>query len=172
MTQEELNEILKQHKLWFDTKGEEGKRANLKGANLEYVNLTGADLRYAYLKGVDLTSAILRGVDLRDANLAFASLSGADLTGADLRGVKLIGANLRGANLRGANLTDTGIHPFIGPKHEAFYNSKDDKLFIGCQVYDLDYWLKNYINIGKEHEYTDKEIEEYGNWFKSLKVIS
>ena len=181
MTQEELNEILKQHQLWFDTKGEEGKRANLKnanlkGANLEYVNLTGVDLRYAYLKGVDLRDVNLRFADLSGVNLRFADLRGADLRGADLRyadlvGVNLIAADLTSADLSGANLTDTGIYIFEGPTHQCTYNSKDDKLYIGCQVHNLEHWLNNYIDIGKEHEYTDKDIEAYGNWIKSLKEL-
>ena len=49
MTQEKLNEVLKQHKLWLEDSSE-GIRANLRGANLEDANLRGADLRGADLK--------------------------------------------------------------------------------------------------------------------------
>ena len=181
MTQEQLNKILQQHKLWLDTKGEEGKRANLMGADLRYTNLRnanliGADLRFANLRGANLVHADLRDANLEVADLEGVDLTGVDLSGADLRGADLRGTNLTGANLEGTNLTDadledTGVYFFIGPKHKAVYNSKDDKLFIGCQVHSLEHWLKNYVAIGKEHGYTDKEIEEYGNWIKSLKEL-
>ena len=120
--QEELNEILKKHKLWLYSFGFLGKRADLSDADLE-------------------------GADLKDANLKYA-------------------------NLTNVNLTGTGVYLFKGPKDDAVYKSKDDKLYIGCQVHSLDYWLKNYVDIGKEHEYTDEEREVYGAWIKSLKEIS
>lgn len=44
MTRGELNEILEQHKLWLDTNGAEGCRADLRGADLY-----GADLDYSCL---------------------------------------------------------------------------------------------------------------------------
>ena len=93
ITQEELNEFLRKHKLWL-IGDDEGERANLGGANLYGANLGGADLRGADLYGANLYGADLRGADLR----------GADLYGADLRGADLYGANLYGANLYGANL--------------------------------------------------------------------
>ena len=197
MTQAELNRVIEQHKVWLDSKGEEGKRADLRdtvlrgadlsyvdlrgadltnadleGANLKGVDLSGVDLRYAYLKGVDLSYAFLKGVDLRDANLTCANLEGTDLEDADLEGADLEGANLKYANLTNVNLTGTGVCFFRGPKHYGTYNSKDDKLIIGCQVHSLEYWLKNYVAIGKEYKYIDKEIEVCGAWIKSLKEIS
>ena len=129
MEQPELNEILEQHKLWIETNGAEGKRANLKDAYLRAANLLGArlnraNLRYAYLNGAKLTGANLNGADLtgadlgganltdadlRGANLTDADLRGADLTGADLRGADLTGADLTGANLTDANLTGANL---------------------------------------------------------------
>ena len=57
MTKEELNEILKQHKLWLNTKGVEGKRAILRNDDLRCANLEGTDLSYAFLEGANLESA-------------------------------------------------------------------------------------------------------------------
>ena len=84
MEQPELNEILDQHKLWIETNGAEGKRANLKDAYLRAANLLGArlnraDLRYAYLNGAKLTGANLNGADLTGANLQYANLKDAIL---------------------------------------------------------------------------------------------
>ena len=114
ITEEELKEILEQHKLWLDSNGKEGKRADLSGADLRYATLSDADLRYATLTDANLTMADLSGADLTGANLTGANLTGAnltrvDLTGADLRRANLTEADLRRANLRRANLTNTII---------------------------------------------------------------
>lgn len=88
MKNEELNIILKEHNLWLDG-DTRGKRADLRGANLQLVNLQGADLRKA-----NLMDANLKGTELNGANLMEADLKGADLRGTDLRGADLKGANI------------------------------------------------------------------------------
>lgn len=126
-TDQELQKILKRHKLWLKTESF-GEVANLSCEDLSYANLKGADLREAYF-----SSAILRNANFIEANLSytkfscanliFADLSFADLTGADLRGADLRGANLeyadlRGADIKGANLKNVDLRgalnvPFI-----------------------------------------------------------
>jgi hypothetical protein len=44
MNQKELNEILKKHKLWLKTYGEEGSQATLASANLQDVNVLNCNL--------------------------------------------------------------------------------------------------------------------------------
>ena len=123
-TDQELKEILRKHKLWWEDSYQQGaERANLCGANLRGANLSCADLRDANLCGANLSCADLCGAnlscaDLRDANLCGAdlrdaNLCGADLSCANLRGANLSCANLRGANLCGANLRDAKNVPFI-----------------------------------------------------------
>ena len=138
MKQEELDEVLRLHKLWLA--GEDGgkradlSRANLRGANLLMANLHRADLRGAaicgahlygavlsradlhgaYLNGADLGSADLRGAYLNVADLHRADLCGADLSGtyirgADLREAELSGAELNGSDLRGADMRGANI---------------------------------------------------------------
>jgi|TARA_R110000744_G_scaffold45106_1_gene100320 uncharacterized protein YjbI with pentapeptide repeats len=60
ITKEELEIVLKNHALWVDSDGSEGKRADLTGVDLTCADLTGADLTY-----VDLTYAKLTG-SIRD----------------------------------------------------------------------------------------------------------
>ena len=81
ISEEELKEILEEHKKWVETEGKEGIQANLHNANLMEANLM-------------------------EANLGGANLLEADLGGADLRGAILFGADLRGADLgKAMNLT-------------------------------------------------------------------
>jgi hypothetical protein len=113
MKQEELNEILRLHKLWLEGK-DGGAKADLKGADLKGADLKGADLECADLKKAiladadlyeaNLYRANLKWADLREANLSGANLKGADLKGAELECADLKGANLEGADLKGANL--------------------------------------------------------------------
>ena len=102
MEASKLKDILEQHKLWLDTNGVQGERANLGGADLEDADLRRANLRRADLNGADLTGAILYSANLEGANLEGANLSGAYLTDANLTD-----ANLTDANLTRADLTNT-----------------------------------------------------------------
>ena len=138
ITQEELEEILRKHKMWLDDE-EGGERADLSGAYLSGANLSGADLRGAYLSDADLGGAdlsraylggaYLRGANLSDANLGGANLGGADLSRAYLRGAYLSGANLRDADLSGADLRDA-ICPLSCPEEGAFIAFKKARGYI------------------------------------------
>lgn len=84
LTQEELDSILADHKLWLESKYTKGERADLREADLRGANLRGADLHRAdlhraYLRGANLHGANLRGADLREADLHRADLRGADI---------------------------------------------------------------------------------------------
>ena len=104
MEASELNLILDQHRLWIETNGMHGQRADLHDTDLHGANLKDAYLSYADLEGADLVGANLNG-----ANLTRASLSGANLNGANLNGANLVGANLSGANLEYANLYNASL---------------------------------------------------------------
>ena len=69
ITEEELKEILEQHRLWLDSNGKDGKRAYLTSANLTGANLTGADLTGANLTGADLIGSELEYSNLTDTIL-------------------------------------------------------------------------------------------------------
>jgi len=90
----ELAAILDQHRIWAESGGEEGAKADLCGADLSYAELTGANLQ----------GALLNKVKLRGADLSMANLRGASLVQADLRDANLLGTELRGSNLMGATL--------------------------------------------------------------------
>ena len=89
ISKDELDKIIGNHKLWLQTNGEKGERADLRYANLRYANLSSADLRYANLRYANLSYA-----NLRYANLSYANLSSADLRYADLRYADLSSADL------------------------------------------------------------------------------
>jgi uncharacterized protein YjbI with pentapeptide repeats len=99
VTQQEIQEVLENHRLWLDDSG--GAKADFSNADL-----SGADLSGARLRDVCLIEADLRNANLRGANLRGANLRNADLRDADLRGARLAGADLRGANLNGADLRE------------------------------------------------------------------
>jgi len=65
----EFAAILDQHRIWVESGGEAGTKADLCGANLENADLTGVNLQGAFLQ-----RANLRGADLSMANLRHASL--------------------------------------------------------------------------------------------------
>ena len=107
MTQEELDTVLADHKLWLEEKG--GRRANLYGAKLDFLDMTGAILCGANLNATNLHRAKMTNADLNGASLCGANLYGADLTRANLCGVGFYGAILTRAKLDGADLTDASF---------------------------------------------------------------
>jgi len=108
----ELASILDQHRIWVETGGEAGTKADLCGANLENADLTGVNLQGAFLQRANLRGADLSMANLRHASLVQADLCNASLLGAELRGANLMGATLYGVEglwlgrLGGANLYD------------------------------------------------------------------
>jgi len=116
MTENEVKEILENHKKWLNEDG--GKKADLKGANLKGANLSYADLSYADLRGANLIDA-----DLSYANLSYANLRGANLNCADLR--YCIG--------NGKEIKSLQIGTYL-------ISYTKDILNIGCQSYTLDEW--------------------------------
>jgi uncharacterized protein YjbI with pentapeptide repeats len=108
----ELAEILDQHKMWVESGGESGVKADLCGINLAKADLTGVNLQGAILHRMNLVGADLSMANLRGASLVRSNLQNANLLGTELRGANLMGANLYGAEglwfgrLGGTNLFD------------------------------------------------------------------
>src|SRR5580700_3884015 len=108
----DLAEILDQHKLWVESGGETGAKADLSGVNLSKADLTGVNLQGAHLHRTNLVGADLSMANLRGASLVRADMRNANLLGTELRGANLMGANAYGADglwfgrLGGTNLFD------------------------------------------------------------------
>ena len=122
----ELAETLDQHRLWVESRGESGRKADLCGVNLARADLTGVNLQGAFLHKANLSRADLSMANLQDACLVQADLRDTNLLGTELRGANLMGAKLYGAEglwvgrLGGTNLFDAvlpeSIHEFDGAK--------------------------------------------------------
>src|SRR5262245_36763288 len=86
LPQERLQQVLAGHRVWLDSNGKVGERADLSHAQLQGVSLWSADLRAADLSHANLQGADLDHARLRDANLRHARMGGASLWQANLRG--------------------------------------------------------------------------------------
>ena len=124
-------------------------------ADLSYADLISANLRFGNFRSVTSRSAIFISANLGYANLGYASLRHANLRYADLSS-----ANLRYANLRYANL-----FVFQGPRHTAYF-THDGRLRIGCESLPITKWAESYREIGTAHDYSEKEIEVYGDFIR------
>src|SRR2546425_11548250 len=108
----DLAEILDQHKIWVESGGEYGIKADLCGVHLAKADLTGVNLQGAHLHRTNLVGADLSMANLRGASLVRSNLQNANLLGTELRGANLMGANLYGSEglwfgrLGGTNLFD------------------------------------------------------------------
>ena len=111
-TTEELQTILDLHQKWLYNE-EEGKRADLRGANMSLADMRGTNLRGADLSGADLRGANMSGTDLRGADMSGANMSLADMRGTDLRGADMSLADMRGTDMRGSYLSGAKNIPEI-----------------------------------------------------------
>src|SRR3989441_8132075 len=108
----DVAEVLDQHKIWVESGGESGIKADLCGVNLAKADLTGVNLQGAHLHRTNLAGADLSMANLRGASLVRSNLQNANLLGTELRGANLMGANAYGAEgvwfgrLGGTNLFD------------------------------------------------------------------
>ncbi len=83
--QDELWRILEQHRIWMETDGKHGMRADLENANLVEANLQEANLQKASFNGAILRGATLHDTDLTDATGLLANqLAGTNVSGATL----------------------------------------------------------------------------------------
>lgn len=94
MTQKELDEVLRLHKMWLNGK-EGGQRAILRERNLSGCNLSGFDLN---------------GCDLSDCNLSTCDFMGCDLTTCDFRRSVMIRCDLSNCNLSGCDLSGCDLY--------------------------------------------------------------
>ena len=135
--------------------------ADLRDADLSYANLYEANLEGADLGEANLYEARLRRANLTDANLSCANLTDANLVRADLRGADLRGANLTRADLKYANIIRTrGIYTIQLDRDLIIAHAS--QVQIGCEKHSIYHWLEHYKEIGKNNDYTDKQIEMYG----------
>ena len=151
---EELDEILRKHKLWLNSQPG-GEKADLSYADLSYADLSSANLRFADLSYANLSFADLSFADLSSANLRFANLSAADLSS----------ANLSAADLSYANLSSANLLIFQFRKNTAYF-TLDGTLRIGCHVMPISEWVIGYKEIGESEGYSAAEIEAYGDFIK------
>lgn len=152
-TTEELEEILRKHRLWLKNETG-GERADLRRADLREVDLSGVNLSMA-----DLREANLRRADLREANLSEANLSGANLSGADLSG-----ANLSGANLNGATLDFSALPLWCGSLSAQF----DDRLLKQIAYHLVKAGLSS-SNASDETKTELRKLIDFANGFHRVK---
>ena len=93
-----LADVLALHKIWLESDGQRGFRADLSDGKFVGAVLCGMNFERADLRRADFSSA-----DLRNANLRNADLSGAVLASADLRRADFSGADLTDISMRDCN---------------------------------------------------------------------
>lgn len=108
MTQEELDEVIRKHKLWLN--GEEGgERANLIDKDLRGLDMDGADMRDARMEHVDMRYASMRNADMRNAHMRDANMEYIYMRSANMENADMVNVNMRFAIMMGANMEDANM---------------------------------------------------------------
>jgi len=151
MEQKKLDKILANHKIWQQTNGDDGIKADLSFANLSFADLSSADLR----------SADLRSANLRSANLSFANLRSANLRSADLRSADLSFADLRSADLSSANLSSADLWRGISDLYALKMLKPSTKLNLWKYLVDGKSPYQSFrYEVGKEYNFEDCDNNE------------
>jgi hypothetical protein len=170
----DLQKVLSDHKVWLESNGEEGERADLRYADLRGADLCDTDLRRANLSYADLIYADLSYADLRYADLRGADLRDADLRRAYLSGAYLSGAYLRFADLRGAAFVEAKgfiLLPVQDPRGYSWSHATltEDgwKIRAGCHLFTIEeskaHWGEDYTGdreIGDMYLYAIEWLEK------------
>lgn len=192
--QETLSIILKEHQLWLESNGGDGKKAdlsnkNLIGANLIGANLRGANLRGANLEGAYLERANLRGADLEGTNLNTQFLVSADLFTDDLKRklqssevtIRELEENLKQAQQAQSEKVknDEEITKLSARLEQEKLEKEKIKEELNSKIEELTEGLSNRIKDAQKSlsgalKNTDSQIQNNENtarWFKRLGII-
>ena len=181
ISDEELKQILEDHKKWLKLDGKGGKKAdlsksdlsyrnlrksNLKRANLQKANLIEANLQKAYLRKANLQKASLWDANLQKAGLDGANFQKASLWDANLQKASLWHANLKKAELRRANLQDSTLRDSDLEKTDVFGIQYKRSLgeFQGIRVSTC-YGSERFKRFAQDQAYIDELAE--GKWWES-----
>ncbi|WP_051326959.1 pentapeptide repeat-containing protein [Desulfatibacillum aliphaticivorans] len=114
ISDEELQQVLAEHKKWVDSKHKEGKRADLRktdltGRDLSHVNLEWAYLQKALLENSNLSKAVLGYANLRKTVLSKVNFTEADLSSVDIEKAILPKAIMHRSSLRLSNFHKSNL---------------------------------------------------------------
>ncbi len=104
ITQEHLDEILKNHQIWLKSNGKEGTQADFTNFALIDNQLLGVNFEKAIF-----SSSRIEDVDLRNANLSETLFIGSNLIKTNFKGANLNGANFTNANLENIDFSHTKL---------------------------------------------------------------
>ncbi|MHA2010604.1 MAG: pentapeptide repeat-containing protein [Candidatus Hodarchaeales archaeon] len=110
ITQEQLDEILENHRIWIESNNKNGTPADLSNKNLCELNFEGAELSRIIFNRSNLFKAVLSGANLEGATFNEANLTEANFFSANLKDANLKSAHgLSFENLAGCDLTRAGL---------------------------------------------------------------
>ena len=78
-------------------------------------------------------------------------------------------ARISGGVIYGGKWSTTPL--FLTGSCHSLTNCKPGYIQIGCHCKTIDWWVKNYRDIGKKEGYTDEQIAEYGLYIELFKKI-
>ena len=88
-----LADTLALHKIWIESNGQQGSRADLSDEKFVGAVLRGMNFERAVLRKADFSNADLRNADLSEAVFVRADLRGTDFSGADLTDISMRNCN-------------------------------------------------------------------------------
>ena len=107
-----LQDMLDQHKIWLDTKGQQGKRLDVSGMKLSDTDFSGTDLRFIIASNTGFQRCRFDNANLGGANLRFAKMFYSHLNNTVLVGADLYASFSRWVNFTNAIMRESDVRNF------------------------------------------------------------
>ncbi|AAX92339.1 hypothetical protein TwortDSMZ_190 [Staphylococcus phage Twort] len=132
LSKEDIDNRIKERKLWMRTKCKEGKHTTFSNCIIE---------------NIDLSGYYLRGLDFHGSRLENVNLSNVDLSVADLSGTEIINCNLHGTNFKESNINNSEIFACRIEDVDMSYTDLRNSTII-TEIYNTNF---NYTNMNHSH---------------------
>ena len=119
--------------------------------------------------GGEIRGGVIRGGVIRGGVIRGGEIRGGEIKGGVIRGGVIRGGVIRGGEIRGG-VIEVSLLQIQGTRHFCYASpTKDGKeihLGIGCEFHSIKEWLNSFGSIGNANDYSESEIEEYGEYIK------
>jgi uncharacterized protein YjbI with pentapeptide repeats len=157
ISQNVLEFIMEEHKLWLSDPYYAGEKANFRYTDLVGINFGDYDLSTVSFAYADLTNANFYGAILEDANFDYANLTNANFAHANLTSASMVGTILNDTNFRATHTSFISGTRFYSIDNIGTFRGKVtyvpimDRVFAGCWEGTLEEFLTKGLEMNRSN---------------------
>ena len=122
--------------------------------------IRGGVIRGGEIRGGVIFGGVIFGGVIWGGEIWGGEIWGGEIRGGVIRGGVIFGGVIWGGEIWGGEWKESPLQ-IQGTKH--FFNiCSKTEIRIGCKTFTFEFWKENFSQIGKDQNYTESEIKEYG----------